>query len=57
MTRCITALFGVALVMYVANGISISADKGNVWPAVVIGTMCTGGGLALLLMRILDRRQ
>lgn len=57
MSRSITALFGVAGVMYVANGISISADKGNVWPAVVIGLMCTGGGFALLLLRILDRRQ
>lgn len=47
MRAVITFLFGVALVMYVANGISIGQGKGNNTTCLVFGILATGAALAL----------
>jgi hypothetical protein len=57
MTKLITALFGITLVFYVADAISIGVGKGGSFPAVGLGSMSLGAALALLLVEIGDRRR
>lgn len=57
MRPLINFLFGFTLVFYVADGISIATGKGGSFPAVGLGSMCLGAGLALLLVEIGDRRR
>lgn len=47
MRGAITALYGVAVVMYVAGWVSIATGKGINVPCVVVGIMASGAASAL----------